>query len=284
MGVLQVTHLLFADDSIFFVKASKEEASCVKRVLRDYEGASGQVVNFDKTTVSFSKGTREADKCAVADCLGVRTVEEQERYLGLPTVVGHSKRVVASVIRDKLTKKLQGWKGHLFSKAGREVLIKAVAQSIPTYAMSVFKLPDNFCEELRSIVSRFWWGASNGKGKIPWIAWSKLCRPKCAGGLGFRDFHKFNLALLGKQAWRFLTDKSSLMVRVLGGKYFANGSFMAATLGTAPSFTWRGILEAREVLKLGARKRIGDGLSTLVWLDPWIPAHDKESHFTAEPS
>ncbi|XP_074301200.1 uncharacterized protein LOC141632558 [Silene latifolia] len=56
-----------------------------------------------------------------------------------------------------------------------------------------------------------------------------------------------------------------------GGKYFANGSFMAATLGTTPSFTWRGILEAREVLKLGARKRIGDGLSTLVWLDPWIP-------------
>ncbi|XP_074290444.1 uncharacterized protein LOC141617159 [Silene latifolia] len=226
-----VTHHLFADDSIFFVKANHEEANCVKIILLDYARASGQVVNFDKTTVSFSKGTRMADRDYVAQYLDVRVVEAQERYLGLPSVVGHSQKVVASVIRDKLCKKLQGLKGQLFSKAGREILIKVVAQSIPTYAMSVFKLPDNFCEELRSIVSRFWWGATNGKGKILWIRWSKLCRPKCFGGLVFRDFHKLNMALLGKQAWRFLTDRLSLMVRVVGGKYFPNGSFMTVVLG-----------------------------------------------------
>ncbi|XP_074270589.1 putative mitochondrial protein AtMg00310 [Silene latifolia] len=107
---------------------------------------------------------------------------------------------------------------------------KFVAQSIPTYAMSVFKLPSNFCDELRSLVSRFWWGSENGKRKIPWIAWAKLCQPKCQGGLGFRNFAEFNLALLGKQAWRMITDRESLMVRVLGGKYFPNRLFMKAEL------------------------------------------------------
>ncbi|XP_074284231.1 putative mitochondrial protein AtMg00310 [Silene latifolia] len=136
--------------------------------------------------------------------------------------------------------------------------------------MSVFKLPANFCDELRSIVSRFWWGTTNGRGKIPWIAWSKLCKPKCFGGLGFRDYHHFNMALLAKQAWRFLTDRSSLMVRVLGGKYCPNEKFLRAELGNNPSFTWRGIWEAREVIRLGARRRVGDGLSTYVWTGPWI--------------
>ncbi|XP_074283536.1 uncharacterized protein LOC141608084 [Silene latifolia] len=266
-----VTHLLFADDSIFFVKATINEAAKVKKILHEYAGASGQVINFDKTTVSFSRGTRERDKSGVTQVLGVRMVDGQDRYLGLPTMVGKLRSVVANVVRDKLGKKLQGWKGQLFSKAGREVLIKAVAQSIPTYAMSVFKLSDNFYNELRSLVSRFWWGAARGKAKIPWVAWSKMCKPKGMGGLGFRDFHKFNMALLGKQAWRFLTDKSSLMVRVLRGKYFPTGRFIEANLGDNPSYTWRGIWEAREVLKLGVRRRIGDGLTTKVWTDPWVP-------------
>ncbi|XP_074293350.1 putative mitochondrial protein AtMg00310 [Silene latifolia] len=216
-----------------------------------YEEASGQLVNYNKTTVSFSKYTTAARRGQIAGWLGVRAVDEHDKYLGLPTVVGHSKQVINRVIRDKLCRKLQGWKGMLLSKARKDVLIKVVAQSIPTYAMSVFKLPSNFCDELRSLVSRFWWGSENGRRKIPWIAWAKLCQPKCLGGLGFRSFTEFNLALLGKQAWRMITDQECLMVRVLGGKYFSNRSFMKAELGTNPSYTWRGIYEANEALMVG---------------------------------
>ena len=46
----------------------------------------------------------------------------------------------------------------MLSKAGKEVLIKAVAQSIPTYAMAVFQLPIRLCEELDAMCVRFWWG------------------------------------------------------------------------------------------------------------------------------
>ncbi|XP_074314882.1 uncharacterized protein LOC141651056 [Silene latifolia] len=258
------------DDNILLVRAEEPEVRKVKEILSAYKEASGQLVNYNKTTVSFSKGTGAARRAQIAQWLGVRAVEEHDKYVGLPTVVGHSKHVIARVIRDKLCRKLQGWKGMLLSKAGREILIKAVAQSISTYVMSVFKLPHNFCDELRSLVSRFWWGSENGKKKISWLAWSKLCQPKCRGGLGFRNFHEFNLTLLGKHAWRMLTERNRLMVRVLGGKYFAHKSFMKADLRVNLSYTWRSIFDAKEVLMVGLRRHIGNGLSTGFWYDPWL--------------
>ncbi|XP_074298165.1 uncharacterized protein LOC141628985 [Silene latifolia] len=137
--------------------------------------------------------------------------------------------------------------------------------------MSVFKLPGFFCDELKSLVLNFWWGAENGRKKIPWVAWEKLCRSKDNGGLGFRDFRLFNKALLGKQGWRLMTEDTSLMARVLKGKYFADRDFLEAELGSNPSFTWRSIWESKDVILSGARRRVGDGWSTKVWLDPWIP-------------
>ena len=46
----------------------------------------------------------------------------------------------------------------MLSKDGKEVLIKAVAQSIPTYAMGVFQLPLKLCDELNAWCAKFWWG------------------------------------------------------------------------------------------------------------------------------
>ena len=61
-------------------------------------------------------------------------------------------------VTAKLAKKLAGWKEKLLSKAGKEVLIKAVAQAIPTYTMSCFKIPDSLCDEMTNLISNFWWG------------------------------------------------------------------------------------------------------------------------------
>ncbi|XP_074293887.1 uncharacterized protein LOC141621071 [Silene latifolia] len=266
-----ISHLLFADDSIFFMRTNMEEAEAVNAILQRYEHASGQLVSLEKTTISFSKGVPIQKRNNLATRLGVVEVEEQERYLGLPTVLGRSKKVLTDILRDKLTKRLNGWRGKILSRAGREVLIKAVANSLPTYVMSIFKIPVNFCEELRSLISRFWWGHEEGKKGISWVSWRKLCRSKSLGGMGFRDFYLFNMALIGKQVWRLLTEPNGLWAQTMRAKYYPAGDVMSATLGYNPSYTWRGIIEAREALKHGWRKRIGDGLSTRVWEDAWLP-------------
>jgi hypothetical protein len=55
-----VNHLLFADDSLLFVKASVEGAEEVVQILETYCQASGQRMNFDKSSVFFSKGCPES--------------------------------------------------------------------------------------------------------------------------------------------------------------------------------------------------------------------------------
>ena len=69
-------------------------------------------------------------------------------------------------IKEKLAKKLAGWKEKLLSKAGKEALIKAVAQAIPTYAMSCFPIPDSLCDELTSTIRNLWWGQKKDEKKM----------------------------------------------------------------------------------------------------------------------
>ena len=85
-------------------------------------------------------------------------MDKFESYPGLLTLIGQTKYHAFSYLKDKIWKKLQGWKGMLLSKAGKEILIKVVTQSIPTYTMSVFQLPLKLCDELDALCANFWWG------------------------------------------------------------------------------------------------------------------------------
>ena len=78
-----------------------------------------------------------------------------ESYVGLPNLIGLAKYHTFSYLKDRIWKKLQGWKGMLLSRARKEILIKIVAQSIPTYTMSVFQLPLKLCDELDTFVPNF---------------------------------------------------------------------------------------------------------------------------------
>lgn len=128
----------------------------------------------------------------------------------------------------------------------------------------------------------FWWGGE-AKHKLMWTAWSELCKPKCSGGLGFRNLHAFNLALLAKQSWRLLMNPETLLGQVFKAKYFLNSSFFEAQLGSRPSATWRGILKARRYLEKWLRIRIGNGQATRLWGTSWIPDDGQFKIFTPQP-
>ena len=101
-------------------------------------------------------------------------------------MVGRKKRNTFNDIKEKLAKKLVGWKEKLRSKVGKEILIKVVAQAIPTYTMSYFKLLDTLCDELTSMIRNFWWGQKQDERKLNWMSWDNLCKPKADGGMGFK--------------------------------------------------------------------------------------------------
>ena len=123
-----------------------------------YELALGQKINPEKTTIFFGKSVSVSSKSAIKNFLGVLEIKEYEKYLGLPAMVGKNKMASFNYIKERVWGKLQGWKEKLLSQAGREVLLKAVVQAIPTFPMSCFKLPIGLCHDIEAMIRKFWWG------------------------------------------------------------------------------------------------------------------------------
>lgn len=180
--------------------------------------------------------------------LGIFVEAFTERYLGLPTAVARITSGTFDHIGERSRGKMQGWAPRNLACAGREILLKSVIQAIPTYGMSCFQLTKKVCKQLTSCMA-----------------------PKIKGGMGFREFENFKLALLGKHGWRLLTHPESLCSRVLKGKYFPTCEFMQAQAPKSASATWKAIIAGRSALEKGLIKRVGSGESISIWNDRWIP-------------
>jgi len=101
------------------------------------------------------------------------------------------------------------------------------------------------------------------------MTWERLACPKDLGGMCFRNFQAFNLSMVAKQGWNFLTNLTSLVSQIFKARYFPETSFLDAKLGFNPSYAWRSIWMSQRVLLRGCRWSIGDGSHIWVTGDPW---------------
>ncbi|XP_057803589.1 uncharacterized protein LOC131018917 [Salvia miltiorrhiza] len=268
-----ITHLFFADDSLIFFKADVEEAVVVKEITQRYESASSQMINFDKSSITFSPNTTRQREHEIKHILNIKGGDGLQRYLGLPAFSMRKKRIQFGYLVEKIQKKLLSWNQREFSGGGKEVLIKAVIQAIPTYALQCFRLPDSICNDIDRITAAFWWGPwgdKEDKRCLHWKKWGAMCKPKEWGGLGFRDLKGFNQALVAKQAWRLMTNPETLVARVFRARYFCQGDFMHARLSGNVSFIWRSLLWSRPLIEKGMVWQIGDGSRVRIFQDSWV--------------
>ena len=135
-----------------------------------YEKTFGQQLNRGQTSLFFSPNTTKEIQDEIKVRFGAQVIHQHENYLGLPSLVGRNKKNTFKEVKEKFAKKLAGWKEKLLSKARKEVLIKAVAQVIPTCTMSCFKIPDSLCDEMTSLIRNFWWGQCKEERKMAWIS------------------------------------------------------------------------------------------------------------------
>ncbi|XP_059627374.1 uncharacterized protein LOC132270192 [Cornus florida] len=234
-GAPSVSHLFFADDSSIFCTASESEVWFLKHILIDYERASGQQVNFAKSSIFFSKNTSPDNRRLLSALLGLPEEGLQAHYLGVPAIVGRSKRDVFHFLLDQLQDHLSSWKAQTLSSGGKEWCNKGKSRS------------------------------------IHWVHWDLLCRSKKLGGLGFRDLEAFNLALLTKHAWNFQVRPHGLAFELLKTKYFPNSSILDARLGYNPSWGWRSIWSTQPILRRGLHWLLGNGKTIRIWQDHWVP-------------
>ena len=106
----------------------------------------------------------------------------------------------------------------------------------------------SFCEEIGSLIGNYWWNQQDKDHTAHWVSWQKLTMSKAQGGLGFRDMHIFNQALLAKQAWRLVQRPDCLYARVLKAKYFPKGNLLDTVFTSDESPVWQGIEYGPEVL------------------------------------
>lgn len=156
-----LSHLLFADDSIFFLDCSVRECQNLSTILHHYYYASGQAVNLNKSGLFFSKGCPNNLRRNMVSVLRIPEIAKTGKYLGIPSDWGSSKKDMFAWILGRVNSKLESWKDNLLSRAGKEILLKAVVQTIPQYAMSIFRIPISIIKAIERKIATFWWRSSN---------------------------------------------------------------------------------------------------------------------------
>ena len=77
------THLLFADDSLIFARASTNECNQLKALFDSYASASGQIFNYEKSSLLFGGKVNEQQAETIKNIFQLNLVLRYEKYLGL---------------------------------------------------------------------------------------------------------------------------------------------------------------------------------------------------------
>ena len=170
-----VSHLLVADDTLLFFKANQQQAEGVKSIINVYENATGQLINPLKCSILFGPACSNEAQEVVRSVLEVKKDEFEPKYLGLPTPDGRMHRGTFQNLQVRLMKRICIWGDSHMAQAGKETLIKAVAQAIPAYIMG---------DDLTRMVRNYWWGQRKARGKLTGWLGRKLFSQRL-WGIGF---------------------------------------------------------------------------------------------------
>lgn len=184
-----INHLFFTYDNLIFCHATLQEWGVLNYILGSYENASGQKFKRDKSSLFFNRITKQATKSFFMHVAGLHASSKIDKYLGLPSLIGRSRFHAFRMILDKFCQKLMNWKNKFSSQAGKEILIKLVLQSIPTYCMSVLLHPKYLRSQLYEKSANSWWGHLDNQSRMHWKNWDALCSSNVAGVMGFRHLN-----------------------------------------------------------------------------------------------
>ena len=152
--------LQYADDTNFFVQGSEAAARTLSSMMGIFSDFSGLQLNRAKSIfIGFGLSTEEESRCAshIPTPIGTLLV----RYLGVPLTDRRLRVQDWQPVIDKVDARLGGWRSRSLLRGGRLVLVKAVLSVIPTYFMSVFRMPAGVPHRIERAMRRFFSSGSD---------------------------------------------------------------------------------------------------------------------------
>ncbi|RVW65604.1 putative ribonuclease H protein [Vitis vinifera] len=266
---INVSHLLFADDTIIFCEARQDHITYLSWILVWFEAAFGLRINLAKSEVIPVGEVEDIEMLAVE--LGCKVGTLPSVYLGLPLGAKHKAMAMWDGVEARMRRRLALWKRQYLSKGGRITLIKSTLANLPVYQLSLFRMPKLVVKRLEKLQRDFLWGGGSMERKIHLINWEVVCSQKESGGLGIRKIDLLNKALLGKWIWRFAFEEDMFWRKVVGVKYgqLGFGWRTKEARGTFGVGVWREILKESSWCWENIKFKVGKGTKVSFWTDHW---------------
>lgn len=197
-----VSHLCFADDLIVFTKGNRATLRHLLDFFRLYETATGQAINFSKSSFVISNRCRLSQVRVLEHFTGISCTTLPMTYLGCPLFNGRKKVVYFAPLIQKLQNRLAGWKSRFLSSGGRLILIRHVLQAMPIHLLATMDPPKGVLRQLESLFSKFFWSSSDGQSRRIWRSWSGISYPTLENGIGVRKLEDVLSAFTCKLWWK----------------------------------------------------------------------------------
>ncbi|KAJ9557048.1 hypothetical protein OSB04_011662 [Centaurea solstitialis] len=266
---LQITHLCFADDLFVFTYGDVLSVEVLKKALDIFALRSGLHANLDKSDIFFGNVPTDT-RNAIRACLPFRCGTFPIRYLGVPLSPVRLRMPEYGVLVMRLKSRIQNWKMKYLSFGGKRQLIISVLHSLQLYWMAIFCFPAAVLLEIERVIRDFLWSngeSSKGRNRV---AWSDVCTPLRAGGLGFKNLAVWNKALLAKHVWNLASKRESLWVSWVNQTALRNSHFWAARKSSRWSWVLSKIMVLRPLFREFIKTQLGDGNDTHAWEDYWL--------------
>jgi hypothetical protein len=268
-STLQVSHLLFADDTLIFCAVEPNQILNLRYLLTWFEAISSLKVNLAKSElVPVSDVPHIEDLAAILEC---RNASLPLKYLGLPLGAKFKAQTIWDGVLEIMERRLAGWKRMYLSKGGRLTLIKSTLSNLPTYFLSLFPIPVSVAQRMEKLQRDFLWGGLGDEFKFHLVKWDQICQPIQNGGLAVRNLTMFNAALLGKWLWRYGCERDALWRRVIEMKYGSEVGGRCTAHSRAPYGVslWKHISKGWDKFSKYIRFEVGEGRQLRFLHDLW---------------
>ena len=263
--------LQYVDDTTFFVQGSWAASHTLSAMMDIFSDFLGLRLNRAKSSfIGFGLSAEEMVGCS--RILTTPIGELPIRYLGVPLADRRLRIRDWQPVLEKVETRLGGWQAHLLSRGRRLVMLKAVLSAIPTYFMSIFRMPVGVRWRLEPVMRGFFWRGScleEAQGTAL-VAWETVCRLVSHGGLGIQSMQHTNLALLTKWVCCLLSPSGDLGSVILQDCYGASLDWHKWQIPQRGDSTFMSSLRPIfSAVQAHFQPKLGSGASFRLWMDEW---------------